>query len=53
MNDMNIILIINQCNITKLWTRDVPDITFAGFRIPDVAGCCLPDSGYRIPTTAV
>ena len=31
--------------------RDVPDVKFAGFRIPDVAGCCLPDSGagFRIP----
>jgi hypothetical protein len=30
--------------------RDVPDIKFAGLRIPDIAGCCLPDSraGFRI-----
>ena len=32
-------------------SRAVPDVKFARFRIPDVAGCCLPDSGtgFRIP----
>jgi len=31
-------------------TRDVLDVKFARFRIPDVPGYCLPDSeaGYRI-----
>jgi len=35
-------------HISSVMSRDVPDVKFAGFRILDVAGCCLLDSRYRM-----
>jgi len=34
--------------VVNINSRDVPDVKFVGFRIPDVARYCLLDSGYRI-----